>query len=597
MARRTISMVAIPGSKKAPFRAARIVSPAAATERFEVTVRLRPRLAPAVKSITRAKARSTVLTHEQYDALYGADPKDIKLVAKFAKRHNLVVVRESSPRRSVMLSGQVADFEKAFGVKLFLYEHSQGTYRGRTGSIHIPSELAPVIQAVLGLDNRPVAWPHFRANPRSSRPADGARAFYPNEVARLYKYPQDVTGAGQCIGILELGGGYRPQDLRSYFKNLDIPLPTVVPVSVDGAMNAPFGTSNGADGEVALDIEVAATIAPGAKLAVYFGPNDRTGKGFLDTLTAAVHDTVHNPSVISISWGGPETLVKSEVGFQLQFNQELAAAAKLGITVCTSVGDNGAADAGPLGWSGKAQVDFPAASPYVLSCGGTRLLSTKGVTQSESVWNQHYADTSPEALAEDPEGSFGATGGGVSGAFPRPKYQRHAKISPSLNPAGFLGRGVPDVAGCGDPATGYHVLVNGVPDQYGGTSAVAPLWAGFIALLNQKLGRRVGFVNRKLYVLARNHKVFRDVTSGDNRVSYKSFNNVGYPAGPGWDPCTGLGSPDGAKLATLLAAWFSAAKKTPAVKREKPSSKSPHKSRSTKRSNRKDQNHKAVKRT
>lgn len=575
MATQKVRMAQIPGSKKVPLQGARVVSAVPLTERFEVTIRLRQRKTPP-KTMTKIKAstaKKKLLTHAEYDALYGADPKDIQKVIRFAKSRRLVVVRESVGRRSVMLSGTVADFEAAFGVKLQVYEYPEGTYRGRTGKINIPATLAPVVEGVFGLDNRPVARPHIRLNRSASPAVAGARAFYPSELARFYRFPGDVNGSGQCIGIIELGGGYRPKDLQTYFKKVGIPVPTVIPVSVDGATNAPFGSSSGADGEVALDIEVAGTVAPGAKIVVYFAPNDRSAKGFLDALTAAIHDTTHNPSVISISWGGPEDLVPSQSGFQKQFHQELQAAAKLGVTVCTSVGDNGAADVGPLAWKGKAQVDFPASSPYALSCGGTRLIASKGAIQSETVWNQNFADTSPQALADDPDGSFGATGGGVSGAFKRPKYQKAAKVPRSLNPTGFKGRGVPDVAGCGDPATGYHVVVNGVMNQYGGTSAVAPLWAGFIALLNQKLGRRVGFVNRKLYVLARTRKVFRDVTSGSNRVTYKKFVKVGYDAGANWDSCSGLGSPDGSQIATLLAKWFSNAKESTAAKKRTASAK------------------------
>lgn len=564
MAAQKVRTVEIPGSKKLPLPNAKITSAMLPTERFEVTIRLRPRqkTPKGTAKVRTSIEKNKILTHAEYEALYGADPEDLQKVIRFAKSQNLAVVRQSVAQRSVIVSGTVADFEKAFGVKLHVYEYPQGTYRGRTGKINIPMTLGPIVKAVLGLDNRPVARPHVQLKRASVPAAAGARAFYPSEVARVYGFPDDTRGAGQCIGIIELGGGYRPTDLQNYFKKIGIAMPTVIPVSVDGATNAPFGSSSGADGEVALDIQIAGTIAPAAKIVVYFAPNDRSGRAFLDALSAAIHDTTHNPSVISISWGGPESLVPSQSGFQLQFHQELEAAAKLGITVCTSVGDNGAADVGPLAWKGKAQVDFPASSPYVLSCGGTRLITSKGAIQSETVWNQGYADTSPAALADDPDGSFGATGGGVSGAFKRPKYQKAAKVTRSLNPAGFKGRGVPDVAGCSDPATGYHVLVNGTMEQYGGTSAAAPLWAGFIALLNQKLGRRVGFVNPKLYVLARTRKVFRDVISGSNRVTYKTFVKVGYDARAKWDSCSGLGSPDGPLIAEFLAKWLSHASKS-----------------------------------
>jgi kumamolisin len=222
--------------------------------------------------------------------------------------------------------------------------------------------------------------------------------------------------------------------------------------------------------------------------------------------------------------------------------------------VCVAAGDNGAADVGPRVWDGKAHVDFPSSSPFALSCGGTRLLTANGGISAESVWNQGQAD-----LSVEPDGSFGSGGGGVSGAFPVPGYQQQVNVPQSLNPAGFKGRGVPDVTGDGDPDTGYNILVDGQKEQEGGTSAVAPLWAALIATINQKLNGRVGFVNPQLYSLAPASAAFHDITVGNNRLSFQQFNNVGYDAVPGWDPASGLGSPDGTALSGVLKAGASAA--------------------------------------
>jgi kumamolisin len=448
-----------------------------------------------------------------------------------------------------MLSGTVADFQQAFGVALQTYAYPGGTYRGRVGAVHVPTALAPLIEGVFGLDNRPVARRHFRIARGAPRASDGARAFNPGDVAKLYNFPTGVDGSGQTVGIIELGGGYRPQDLETYLKGLGLPTPTVVPVSVDGATNAPSGDAGGDDGEVGLDIEMVAAVAPGARIAVYFAPNSRTSKGFLDAITKAVHDETHNPSVISISWGGPEAGAGDT--FQAQFDQVLQSAAMLGITVCIAAGDNGAADMGPKVWDGLAHVDFPASSPFALACGGTRLIGGASGISAESVWNQHAADTSTDAGSD---GSFGATGGGVSGAFPLPAYQQNAKVPPSLNPSGYKGRGVPDVSGNADPDSGYNVLVDGTSFVVGGTSAVAPLWAALIALLNQKLGGPVGFLNPQLYALPASAATLRDVTVGDNRVTYERYTNVGYTAATGWDACSGLGSPNGVALSSSLTA-------------------------------------------
>jgi kumamolisin len=200
---------------------------------------------------------------------------------------------------------------------------------------------------------------------------------------------------------------------------------------------------------------------------------------------------------------------------------------------------------GPKEWDGKAHVDFPSASPFILSCGGTRLIAPQGSIAAESVWNQNAADTVND--------SFGSGGGGVSGAFALPAYQAKASVPQSLNPKGFKGRGIPDVTGDGDPDSGYKVLVDGQNLQFGGTSAVAPLWAALIARINQKLNGRVGFINPQLYSLPANSGAFNDITVGNNRTSFKKFNKVGYDSAPGWDACSGLGSPNGTVLSNLLA--------------------------------------------
>jgi kumamolisin len=328
------------------------------------------------------------------------------------------------------------------------------------------------------------------------------------------------------VALIELGGGYNDQDLSTYFKQLGIKTPQVVSVSVDGGQNTPAGDPNSADGEVALDIEVVGSIAPGARIAVYFAPN--TDRGFLDAITQAIHDTTNAPSVLSISWGGPESSWTAQA--MQTMDQAFQAAAALGITVCCAAGDNGSGD----GVNDQhAHVDFPSSSPYALGCGGTRLASTGGKVTGETVWN-------------DAATNGGATGGGISDQFGLPTWQTGVRIPPSVNNQ-RVGRGVPDVAGDADPQTGYQVYVDGQSTPIGGTSAVAPLWAGLVALLNQKRGKAVGYLNPFLYQNYRQlaqSQALRDITTG---------NNGDYKAGPGWDACTGLGTPDGSLLLMALA--------------------------------------------
>jgi kumamolisin len=408
--------------------------------------------------------------------------------------------------------------EKAFGVELHDYEDAttKKRYHAFTGEVSLPETHAPLVEAVLGLDARPVAKPHIRFLKDLKKASDAAAAtgqavaFNPPQVAELYDYPTTVNGAGETIGILELGGGYETSDIQTYFTGLGLTPPTVVALSVDGGTNVPGGDPNGADGEVALDIQVAGSIANGAKIAVYFAPN--TDQGFIDAITTAVHDTANTPSVLSISWGGPESSwAQSSV---TALDDACQSAAALGVTITVASGDNGSSD----GVSGN-NVDFPASSPHVLACGGTELIGSGTSIESETVWN---------------DGSQGgATGGGYSTLFPVPTWQSSAGISGP-------GRGVPDVAGDAAPESGYNILVDGQQEVVGGTSAVAPLWAALIAMINQMKGAPVGFVNPTLYGNAGD---FRDITSG---------NNGAYAAGPGWDACTGLGSPNGSELAGAL---------------------------------------------
>jgi len=378
---------------------------------------------------------------------------------------------------------------------------------------------------VFGLDERPQARAHFRWAARPA--AAGAASFTPPQVASAYDFPTGVDGTGQTIALIELGGGYATADLTTYFGNLGLPVPAVSSVSVDGATNAPTGDPNSADAEVALDIEVAGGIAPGTKIVAYFGPN--TDQGFLDAITTAIHDTTNAPTIVSISWGGSESSWTAQA--LTNFDAAFADAATLGITVCVAAGDNGSSDGVS---DGSAHVDFPASSPHVLACGGTTLSASGTTINSETVWN------------DGAQG--GATGGGISDSFALPAWQQTAGVPPSVNPGAHVGRGVPDVAGDADPQTGYDTLVDGQNGVVGGTSAVAPLWAALTALINQKSGVRLGFFNTQLYAQAKTS--LNDITVG---------NNGAYSAAPGWDACTGLGSPNGTKLATTLTAAPAAA--------------------------------------
>src|SRR5215469_904455 len=375
------------GSERTPLPGARAVGKADPAERLEVTLVLRHRqydeLQQRVRKIAAGDNSERHLTHEEYARQFGADPTDVQAVRQFASQHGLAVVEEHQGRRAVVLSGTVAQFNDAFGVDLQQFEHPGGSYRGRTGAIQLPDELHGVVTAVLGLDNRPQARPHFRTRPTHGNvqwhSAAASTSFTPTQLAALYNFPAG-TGQGECIAIIELGGGYRTTDLQRYFAALQVSQPTVLAASVDHGKNRATGSANGPDGEVMLDIEVAGAIAPGAKIVVYFAPN--TDAGFLDAITAAIHDTTNKPSVISISWGGPESNWTQQA--MTAFDQAFQAAAAMGITVCAAAGDDGSSDG--VG-DGADHVDFPASSPFCLACGGTNLQASGSSITQETVWN------------------------------------------------------------------------------------------------------------------------------------------------------------------------------------------------------------------
>lgn len=463
---------------------------------------------------------ATVVLRRASDAAgASADPDDVAKVRAFADAAGIDVVEVNNAARSVRLRGTAASMRAAFGVDLGAYQFDGLTYRGREGSIYVPDSLGDAVVAVLGLDNRPSAHAHFRVvgAPPGTMPggptgllAPAARAvsYSPRDIAAAYGFPTDVDGTGQTVAIIELGGGFRTDDLDIYFSDLGLRTPAVEAVPVDGATNAP---GDDADGEVMLDIEVVGAIAPGSAIAVYFAPN--TTDGFYDAIAAAIHDATRRPSVISISWG------QAEAGWttsQMDAYEALFAdAAAANITVYVAAGDNGATDGDE---DGALHVDFPASSPSVVGCGGTRLTVVDGAITHETVWNELASGN-------------GATGGGVSAHFAAPGYQAGAAN----------GRGVPDVAGDADPLTGYAVRVSGQNTVIGGTSAVAPLWAALTALANQRNGKPAGAPHAVLYATP---SAFRDITTGDNG---------GFSAKAGWDACTGMGTPHGAAVVAAFA--------------------------------------------
>jgi kumamolisin len=533
-------LVPLPGSERSELAGA---SPAPAplddSQVITVTVLLRRRAQVPTELVEGPETISTSELGERY----GADPADAQLVSEVLGSYGLTVTGTHLESRRMMVSGTIAAMQAAFGTTLTAVTspHPDGSgdvqHRYRTGSLSVPARLSGVIAAVLGLDDRPQARPQFRRGPSfgarttqdqedgigAAAAATGGPLTAP-QVASFYQFPAGTDGTGQMVAIIELGGGYTASDLSTYFSGLGLPVPSVTAVGVDGASNTP---GQSADGEVELDIQVIGGVAPGAAQVVYFGPN--TDQGFIDAISQAVHATP-SPIAVSISWGQSEDQWSAQS--RTAMDQAFADAAALGVSVTIAAGDNGSSD-DP---SEQTQVhcDFPASSPNALACGGTKLVgntSSFAIT-SEVVWNE---------LASNE----GAGGGGISDVFPLPSYQASAGV-PAAAAGGGTGRGVPDVAGNADPVTGYLVVVDGQREPIGGTSAVAPLWAGLVARLAQATGKRFGLLQPMLYAGAAAGAAapgFNDIVQG---------NNGAYKAGPGWDACSGLGSPNGASLLDLL---------------------------------------------
>ncbi len=492
--------------RNAPEAATR-VSDVDPDDEVQVTVVLKP--AAPLDAATHAGGPG--ISREAYRALHGTPEASIRRVRDVAEKFGLTVVEEDAGAHLVKLRGTYAQVMAAFRPEhIGVYTEAGRTFVARSGHIDVPDEITADVLAVMGLDQRQVAKAHFRAAPAAAT----AASYTPAQVAAAYQFPTGVDGTGETVGIIELGGGYAASDVTAYFSSVGVTRTgTLTSVGVDGATNAGEGDPDGADGEVQLDIEVVGSVAPGANIVVYFGPNQ--GSGFHDAISQAVNDTANAISVISISWGGPEsTYAAQDV---TAFEQVLAQAATLGITVCVASGDSGSSDGLT---DGGNHVDYPASSVSVLACGGTSLPHGG----PEVAWNDGAQGAN----------SGGASGGGYSAQFALPSWQRGTVQNTK--------RGVPDVAGDADPQTGYQVSVDGTSTVIGGTSAVAPLWAGLAALINQSLGRKVGFINPVLYATP---AALTDIISG---------NNGAYQAGPGWDPVTGLGSPLGTQVLAALQA-------------------------------------------
>lgn len=515
----TEARAVLPGSERTPLPGAAAAAAAATDEPITVTVVLRRKQALP-------ESPAAPLDRAELAERYGAAAADVDTVRSVVEASGAQVTEVDPGSRRLRVSGAAGTLEQLFGTSLTTVTApnpvtgGSGEFRARVGELSVPAQLSGIVTAVLGLDNRPQA----RARVAVAHANVVSMSYTPVELGKIYRFPAGTDGSGQTVAIIELGGGFKHADLTAYFKKLGLPTPKVTAVGVDHAENAPDGNPDGADGEVLLDVEVIGALAPETHVLVYFAPN--TDAGFVDAIAQAAHATP-TPAVISISWGQSEDDWTPQARGAM--DDACADAVALGVTVTAAAGDDGSPDRST---DSRDHCDFPASSPHVLACGGTALIADPdtGAVSSERVWNNGVG--------------HGATGGGVSDAFPVPSWQSTVGVPPSTG--GQVGRGVPDVSAVADPRTGYKIRVDGEDMVIGGTSAVAPLWAALTARLVQALGRPLGLLQPALYAAAtpgHSPAGFRDITEGTNGA---------YSAGPGWDPCTGLGVPDGEALLASL---------------------------------------------
>ncbi|MGA7217640.1 MAG: S53 family serine peptidase [Candidatus Sulfotelmatobacter sp.] len=557
------------GSERTMVAGANLLGPAPLDEMVSIRIVVRPRPdGPPMpdqnyfhRTPLGARRYPTV---EEFAALYGSAQADLDRVIAFITSNGLTVADVNAGRWTVIATGTVAQMNAAFGVTLNRYEAPRHrsrrvratrkpqpatyVYRGREGSVYLPEEIAPLVVAVLGLDNRSMA----RVN--DGDPPNTNTLTVPT-VTELYNFPTNLA-TNQVIGIYSSGANYDPTpgtgDIAKYYATLPstYTAPTIVQVPPGSNNPSLVGDSDG-DYELTQDIIISSTVAQRATIAVYSESDDETGWHAWVTSAVMPTGTEPAPTVLTTSWiftiADDTTVLPADIFTPM--TMAFQAAAVRGITVFYAQGDTGSDGGQPTDSAGRqCHVQYAGTDPWVTSCGGTTIGNVAPDLSSfdEVVWND----------------DDGATGGGVSDSIPLPVWQSAAGVSPvSQNPDHGIRRGVPDIAGNASPNSGYPIFVAGSPFTANGTSAVAPLYAGLTAVINAALNQQVGYLNPTLYALGSQLgldlgiNVFRDITSGDNNPNDGSGAPF-YTAGPGWDACTGWGSVNGGALLSALEILF-----------------------------------------
>ena len=462
------------------------------------------------------------LSVEEFTARFGPTEAEYAKAAAFASDHSLRVTATHANRLALDVQGQVADIEQALGVKLRLYQHPYvpRTFYAPDSEPRVPVEV-PILH-VSGLNNFSTPRPAglSRSSSPSAQPLAGAGpggTYRGSDFRGAYARGVTLTGAGQMAGLLEFDG-YYPSDITSYENQAALPNVPLINVNLDGFDGTPGANSL----EVSLDIEMVASMAPGLSgIIVYQAGANGLGNDVLNRMA-----TDNLAKQLSSSWSFPIDITTDQIFLEL---------AAQGQSYFNASGDSGAYS-GPIG--------SPADDPNVTCVGGTVLTTTGpgGAWVSETAWNR---GTSGSAVA--------ASGGGISTVYPIPDWQK--PVDMSANGGSSAMRNIPDVAAVAEDV--WITLNNGANETVGGTSCSAPLWCGFLALVNQQaaaFGRPpVGFLNPAIYRLGLSAGYgtnFHDVTVGNNT------NNIStnrFFAAAGFDLCTGWGTPFGQGLINSLA--------------------------------------------
>lgn len=540
------------------------------------------------------------LTPEQFGARFGMSANDIAKVSAWLTSQGFTVTATARSSTFIQFSGTVGQVEQAFGTTIHSVTENGVPHLTNLSDPTLPAALASVVSTVTGLND---FHPHPHSKPRYTQTINGTTSYYisPSDLYTIYDFTPLQTGStvinGTGVTIAVMGqtdlttANTLPDANITAFRTA-AGLPAIHMTQQLAGFTDPGLSASDVD-EAHIDLEWSGAAAPGATIKYVYGVDI-----FANSLTYAIDQAV--APIVTISYGECESdfgTTDANVGppSLTSYNQLLAQANVQGMTVMASAGDSGAADCDTDGLASEGlNVDFPGSSPFVTAAGGTMF---SGDTSSPAnYWNSSNSTSGGSALKYIPETVWnetttstgltagGAGGGGASAFFSKPSWQTGTGVPSDSS------RDVPDISlnaaanhdgymvctnGSGEegdgPCSSGFLMANGTPNVFGGTSFVAPITAGVLALVEQKLGvggsaaAGLGNINPTLYGLASGPtaaSVFHDITSGTNAVpcsqgtpNCPNGGSIGYNAGTGYDQATGLGSYD---VTNLVNDWATA---------------------------------------